>query len=574
MLYPQRNNYRQFIELSNLSNFWGFRFDTSNKGLDENWKNGFNDSRPIAVPASWNGQFAEGRDNLGPAWYQKNFRVPSGWEEHRIILRFGSVNYLAEIWLNGEWIGKHEGGHLPFEFAIGSLIKPHKNLLVIRVEGNLSKAQVPPGKVRLNYPPTNFDFFPFCGIHRPVLLYSVPNYGIDDITVTTSIEGNNGCIFVNLSLNGEKEVEVHLLLKNKKNNVLEKRFIADRTGRFELTVNNALFWDPTQPNLYDLDINLSYNEKTYDSYTIPIGIRTITIEGDKLLLNGKPIVLKGFGRHEDFPITGRGYVPAVIIKDYSLMKWIGANSFRTSHYPYSEQMMDLADRLGFLIIDEIPAVGLTFEKQYFNHHLELCQQYVKELITRDKNHPSVIMWSLANEPHRSIKSKEFFQVLYDKTKELDGTRPITVVNMMGVKERAFEFCDILCLNRYYGWYTEQGRIKEGCEILSNELDKLYQKYQKPIILTEFGADAIPGWHAQPIEMFSEEYQVELLKCYIKVLNEKPFVVGQHIWNLCDFKTSQEVIRMGSMNYKGVFTRDRRPKMAAHLLHRLWKGEEK
>ncbi|TKJ25493.1 MAG: beta-glucuronidase [Promethearchaeota archaeon Loki_b31] len=571
MLYPQRNKYRQFIE---LSGFWDFRFDINNKGLDENWKNGFNNSRPIAVPASWNDQFAEGRDNLGPGWYQKSFSVPCGWEEHRIILRFGSVNYLAEIWLNGEWIGKHEGGHLPFEFDIGSFIKPHKNILVIRVEGNLSKAQVPPGKVRLNYPSTNFDFFPFCGIHRPVLLYSVPNYGIDDITVTTSIEGNNGCIFVNLSLNGEKEVEIHLLLKNKKNNVLEKRFITNRTGRFELTVNNALFWDPTQPNLYDLDINLLYNEKTYDSYTIPIGIRTITVEGDKLLLNGKPIVLKGFGRHEDFPITGRGYVPAVIIKDYSLMKWIGANSFRTSHYPYSEQMMDLADRLGFLIIDEIPAVGLTFEKRYLDHHLELCQQYVKELITRDKNHPSVIMWSLANEPHSSLKSKEFFQALYDKTKELDGTRPITVVNMMGVKERAFEFCDILCLNRYYGWYTEQGRIQEGCEILSNELDKLYKKYQKPIILTEFGADAIPGWHAQPIEMFSEEYQVELLKSYIEVLNEKQFVVGQHIWNLCDFKTSQEVIRMGSMNYKGVFTRDRRPKMAAHLLHRLWKGEEK
>jgi len=311
----------------------------------------------------------------------------------------------------------------------------------------------------------------------------------------------------------------------------------------------------------------------YDSYTIPVGIRTIEVKGDNLLLNNKPIFLTGFGRHEDFPIVGRGYLPAVIIKDYSLMKWIGANSFRTSHYPYSEQMMSLADKLGFLIIDEIPAVGLTFDINYVDTHFELCKQYSKELIARDKNHPSVIAWSLANEPHSSIKSKEFFKELYDLVKKTDPSRLITVVNMMGVKERAFEFCDILCVNRYYGWYTEPGQIYEGIKLLSQELDELYEKYKKPIILTEFGADTFPGWHAQPPEMFSEEYQMEFLKEYIATSNEKPYIVGQHVWNLCDFKTSQGVTRMNGMNYKGVFTRDRRPKMAAHYLRQIWKEKK-
>jgi len=258
-----------------------------------------------------------------------------------------------------------------------------------------------------------------------------------------------------------------------------------------------------------------------------------------------------------------------MIKDYSLLKWIGANSFRTSHYPYSEQMMDLADQLGFLIIDETPAVGLTFTNDAIDRHLELCKQYVQELITRDKNHPSVIMWSLANEPHGSAKSKEFFRELYNLSKTLDPTRPVTLVNMQSVKNRSFEFLDILCLNRYYGWYTNSGQIEEGCDDLSKELDKFHEKYSKPIILSEFGADTIPGWHAQPPEMFSEEYQVEFLKKYIEVLNAKPYVVGQHIWNMCDFKTSQAIIRMGGMNYKGVFTRDRRPKMAAHFLRKIW-----
>ena len=289
-----------------------------------------------------------------------------------------------------------------------------------------------------------------------------------------------------------------------------------------------------------------------------------------MLLNGRPIYLKGFGRHEDFPIIGRGYNPAVIIKDYSLMNWIGANSFRTSHYPYSEQMMDLADRLGFLVIGEIPAVGLTFRKDVIDRHQELCLQYIEELIKRDKNHPSIIMWSLANEPHNSLKSGEFFRTLYDKTKDLDNTRPVTVVNMMGVKEKAFEFCDVLCINRYYGWYLQPGNIDEGCEILSKEMDTLYEKHRKPIILSEFGAGSIPGWHSQPPEMFSEEYQAEFIKKYIEVCRSKPYVIGEHVWNLCDFKTSQGIMRMGGINYKGVFTRDRRPKMAAHLLRNLWK----
>jgi beta-glucuronidase len=141
--------------------------------------------------------------------------------------------------------------------------------------------------------------------------------------------------------------------------------------------------------------------------------------------------------------------------------------------------------------------------------------------------------------------------------------------MMSIRNKAFEFLDVICLNRYYGWYTEPGEIKKGVEYLSKELDKMYRKFGKPIILSEFGADTIPGWHAQPPEMFSEEYQVEFLTHYINLLNSKKFVVGQHVWNLCDFQTPQGIQRVGAINYKGVFTRDRRPKMAAHLLRKLW-----
>jgi beta-glucuronidase len=234
-------------------------------------------------------------------------------------------------------------------------------------------------------------------------------------------------------------------------------------------------------------------------------------------------------------------------------------------------MMELADRLGFLVIDETPAVGLYFRQESLERLRTLCRQYVQELIGRDKNHPCVMMWSLANEPHSERpEAKPFFQELYDLAKALDPTRPVTVVSFLGAAEEAFEFCDVVCLNRYLGWYTEPGRIEDGCIKLSAELDALHQRYPKPLILAEFGADTIPGCHAQPPEMFSEEYQVEFLTRYIEVLNSKPYVVGQHVWNLCDFKTCQGIRRMGGINYKGVFTRDRRPKMAAHRLRQLWK----
>ena len=349
-----------------------------------------------------------------------------------------------------------------------------------------------------------------------------------------------------------------------------RRLFTGETADVVLNVPDAAVWSPESPNLYDLTVELAQGGETFDRYNLPIGIRTIRVEGDALLLNGQPIYLKGFGRHEDFPVTGRGLVPAVIVKDYALMKWVGANSFRTTHYPYSDQMMDLADRLGFLVIDEIPAVGLFFAEEGLERRLSVCRQYVQELVARDKNHPSVIAWSVANEPHSRLPAaKPFFRNLYDLAKSLDATRLVTLVSQVGVGEESFEFCDILCLNRYYGWYTQSGQLDAGCLELEKELDAMYAKFKKPLILTEFGADTIPGYHAQPPEMFTEEYQAELLTRYIKLLRSKSFVAGEHVWNLCDFKTGQAVHRMGGMNLKGVFTRDRRPKLAAHRLRELW-----
>ena len=579
MLYPQSNQFRQYID---LSGFWDLRFDPEGEGHAAGWPDGFSDGRSAAVPASWNDQFEDGRDYLGGTWYQTSFDLPWGWDPARqhIRIRFGSVNYSAEVWLNGARLGAHEGGHLPFEFDLTPLVRREANKLVVCVEGELAPDRVPPGNVQPNpsdsfgntsFPNTAFDFFPFCGIHRPVLLYTIPSEGITDLTIVSEIAGREGRVRVHLNRTDGDTVTAKFAIRG--TDALAETTLAGEAAEVNLSIPDALLWSPSSPHLYELVVELARGGSTFDRYTLPIGIRTIKVEGDQLLLNGQPIYLRGFGRHEDFPVTGRGLVPAVVVKDFALMKWMGANSFRTTHYPYSEEMMNLADRLGFLVIDETPAVGLFFAEAGLDRRLVLCRQYIHELIARDKNHPSVILWSLANEPHsHGPAAKAFFRNLYDLAKTLDPTRPVTVVSHLGLSEESFEFLDVLCLNRYYGWYTQSGQLEPALQRLSEELDALHERFRKPLIVSEFGADAMAGHHAQPPEMFSEEFQAELLTRYIELFKTKPYIVGEHIWNLCDFKTGQSSHRMGSLNLKGIFTRDRRPKLAAHRVRELWGGK--
>jgi beta-glucuronidase len=354
-------------------------------------------------------------------------------------------------------------------------------------------------------------------------------------------------------------------------------------------VPGARPWAPRDPHLYPLTVSIaetprgSKAARTIDSYSLEVGIRTIAVEGDRLLLNGEPLQLTGFGKHEDFAVSGRGFNLPVVVRDYELMRWVGANSYRTSHYPYSEEAMQLADRLGVLVIDEIPAVSMNFLDPADLHakRYAQCSRAINELVARDRNHPSVIMWSIANEPMAGnplagggrpeaiAAGTTFFRDLYAETKKLDATRPVTLVGVMGGPPEWLATVDVVSINRYYGWYAMGARFEQAIPLFEKELDGLHQSLRKPIVVAEFGADTVAGAHSQPEEMWSEEYQVEFLKRYLDAAATRPFVVGMHVWNFADFKTGQGIVRMGAMNLKGVFTRDRRPKMAAHFLRSRW-----
>ena len=591
MLYPIQNDTRNKLDLSGI---WDFQIDSDEIGEKGNWFNQIPRALPIAVPGSWNEQYADFYNYVGMAWYLQRVYVPQEWQKQRIFIRIGSANYFARVWINGKTVGEHNGGHLPFCFEItDQVLWDSENKIAIQVENHLKPERVPAGNVTggmggfmSGFPSSNFDFFPYAGIHRPVILFSLPNDYIEDVRVTTGIEGNNGVIRISVSKNANSGSGYAILKGGDQRFEAPLTFIAGQ-AEVQLVVPEARLWSPEDPYLYECSVTLTDGERVADRYSLSIGIRTIKVVDNQILLNGKPIFLKGFGRHEDFYASGRGLNLPLLVKDYDLLKWVGANSYRTSHYPYSEEEMHMADQEGFLIIDEIPAVSLLFDDgpEKIQIRLEQCKQQIRELVDRDKNHPSVIMWSIANEPMpprmmermRGIDDSpidpsfsKFFDDLYELVRKLDPTRLVTLVGMMGGPLEWQAPSDVICINRYWGWYTQAGQPEMGVHLLEQELDSIYETLHKPIIISEFGADTVAGMHSLPSKMWTEEYQVDFIRGYLDTASQRNFVVGLHVWNFADFQAVQSTNRVNGMNLKGVFTRDRKPKMAAHFLRERWK----
>ena len=566
MLRVQSNEKRVVLDLSGI---WEIKKESDDAPC-----------RPIAVPGSWNEQYQDYLYEDGEMRYRRGFYLSKELKGKSIRIYFEAVNTRSEIYLNGKKIGENEIGYLPFEVDISDEVKfGEENILEVVVDNKLKVDSFPAG----NTPPadlvigmadarpsTNFDFLPYGGIIRPVTIEVANPIKIKDIAVDTSLsspEKKKGIVVFEVITNLEGDGVIEVIMNGKK----FEATVEKGKSNLKVELENAEFWDVDNPFLYPVKFNLKRNGEILDTYNMKIGIRTISWDNKNLYLNSKPIKLKGFGKHEEFPVIGQGTFHPLIVKDYNLLKWIGANSFRTSHYPYTEDWLDLADEMGILVIDEAPHVGIT--RYHYNEKTSgLCVRNIKRMIERDKNHPSVIMWSVANEPESNHPGAEnFFKKLYESAKELDRTRPVTLVSAMDVPDRedvSLKYFDIICINRYFGWYVYQGRLDEGVEAFSENLDYVFKKYNKPVLVTEFGADAIAGFHYDPPVMFSEEYQKELIKNYIETIESKDYTIGYHIWAFADFKT-QEGVRRPILNHKGVFTRTRQPKMAANYLKSLW-----
>ena len=578
-----------------LTGLWDFRLDPAGEGRTAGWFRGPLPGAVAApVPASYNDLYADtaARDHVGDAWYQRLVRVPRGWAGQRVVLRFDSATHRAVVWVGDTEVMTHEGGYTPFEVDVTALVTPGEEVRITAVVNNeLSFRSIPPGVVsqtphgrRQQY---FHDFFNYAGLHRTVWLYATPTTWVSDVTVVTGLDGGTGQVRWTVESGGDAPHSVRVVLRDAAGAVVATGEGADG----ELLVPDVHRWAPGDGYLYTLEAQLlDADGALLDSYLQTVGIRTVEVRGTQFLINGEAFYFTGFGRHEDAPVRGKGHDDAFLVHDFALLDWVGANSFRTSHYPYADEVYDFADRAGVVIIDEVAAVGqnmglaggifggqtyVTFSPETIDDVAQATHaQAIRELIARDKNHPSVVLWSIANEPESDTDAaRAYFEPLFALTRELDTTRPVGFVNVMLSPHgqcQVSELGDVLMLNRYYGWYVNTGDLAAAEDAWRAELEQ-WAGDGKPIIITEYGADTIPGLHSVTPQPWSEEYQVAYLDMNHRVFDSVDAVVGEHVWNFADFATSSGVFRVDG-NKKGAFTRDRRPKAAAHLLRRRWRKD--
>lgn len=605
MLYPITTKSRTVCSLDGI---WKFKLDNDNGFYEQWYMKELTDAVSMPVPASYNDIYDDlkYKEHYGYVFYQRNLSIPSELLKHRLVLRFEAVTNEAVVYINGEQVVKHKGGFLPFEVEINDKVVEGENLLTVAVGNVIDNTTLPVGgendmfsgmfgpssgsEKKKNNP--NFDFFNYCGITRSVKLYTTPFEYIEDVFLVcdfTDEEYNSVNIGYEIKCNNYKG-------KDTKGNSNEKACgiaMVDKEGNIvakhdglsgSINLENPKLWQPGKAYLYK--VVAWYGE---DIYILPYGIREVKLSEKRFLINGKPFYFKGYGKHEDTFPNGRGENNPMNCKDVALMKWQNANSFRTSHYPYSEEMMRLCDEEGIVVIDETPAVGInyafggganfngqkvsTYDKdrgvKTFEHHKDV----IKDMIDRDKNYACVVMWSIANEPDATSEGAyEYFKPLFDLARECDlQRRPCTMVSVqIGTNpgnDVSARLSDVICLNRYYGWYFAGGDFSSAKKNMISELDE-WSKIGKPLMFTEYGADTVAGFHEIVPVMYTEEYQVDFYKINNEVLDMYDFVIGEQIWNFADFATSPSILRVGG-NRKGVFTRDRKPKMAAYYLKERW-----
>ncbi|HEL2033435.1 TPA: beta-glucuronidase [Streptococcus suis] len=588
MLYPIQTKTRSVYSLNGI---WKF-------------KQGNNDVHTLldtdevmVVPSSFNDVVVDKdkRRFVGDNWYELMVALPVVSADEELVVRFGSVTHQAKVYADGQLIGEHKGGFTPFECLIPlNLYDADQFRLTVCANNELNYTTLPVGNYSeevdengqiVKTVKENFDFFNYAGIQRTVHLYKRPQNRIEDIVIRTELNQDLTQAVVNVDV---KTVGQYDSIRM---SILDQE--GQEVGLLEngqMVIEHPRLWEVLDAYLYTAKVELFDGENLLDTYSEQFGIRSVAVENGQFFINGKPFYFKGFGKHEDTFINGRGFNEAANLMDLNLLKDIGANSFRTSHYPYSEEMMRLADRLGIVVLDEVPAVGLF---QLFNAALNLTgdseeakntwevmqtkeahELVIDELIARDKNHPSVVMWVVANEPAGHEKgARAYFEPLIQRMRDRDPSkRPVTLVNIMTAtpdKDEVMDLVDVVCLNRYYGWYVAHGDLKAAEKGLRQELETWQKLYpDKPILITEYGADTLPGLHSMWDIPYTEEFQVDYYDMNHRVFDSIPNLVGEQVWNFADFETTVGIIRIQG-NHKGLFSRNRQPKQIVREIKKRW-----
>jgi beta-glucuronidase len=540
----------------------GYFLDAKPKDKSDLLEYDFDTSGQLDVPGDWNTQ----RENLffyeGTVWYRKTFDCQSK-PATRLFLYFGAANYEAIVYLNGDKLGSHTGGYTPFAFEITGKTREKGNSVVVKVDNKRYREAVPT---------VNTDWWNYGGLTRGVSLVEVPETFVEDYFVQLK-KGSTDTIAGWVKLSGPRPQQ-RVAIRIPEAGV-SASVSTDANGYAALSIPaKPTLWSPENPKLYEVIV-----ASDTDSVRDRIGFRTIETKGTDILLNGKRVFLRGVSIHEEAPFrTGRAYSPEDARTLLGWAKELGCNFVRLAHYPHNENMVREADRLGLMVWSETPVYWTILwenPETFANAGNQLA-----ESIARDKNRASVVLWSVANETPVGDARTAFLRKLAGQVRTLDPTRLVTAAllhhndggaaegNTDSIDDPLGADLDVLGCNEYLGWY-------DGLPDKADHMD--YKTiYTKPLIMSEFGADALYGLHGDPLTRWTEEYQENVYRHQIGMLSRIPFLRGTSPWVLMDFRSPRRTLPdiQDFFNRKGLVSVRGDKKKAFYLMQEFYQAKQK
>lgn len=485
----------------------------------------------------------------GSMIFTRKFLYARQKDDERMILKIGAANYLCRVFLNKKYVGMHRGGSTPCYFDLTDLLE-HENRILIQVDSTTRNNQVPA---------LDTDWFNYGGIYRDIELIRVPRVHVKEFKIALEPDSNFKKIraFVRMS----EEITGTAILTIRELGI--EKEIPVRGGKGELLFDaEPEVWSPENPKLYDVELSCEGDE-----VRDRVGFREIRVKGMDIVLNGKLVFLHGISCHEDSVPNGKALTDEERIENIRIARELGCNFMRVAHYPHHERMAQLADELGILLWEEVPV--------YWNIHFDSEDTYqdaenqLKELIHRDYNRASVIIWSVGNENEDTDSRLQFMGNLAKCAHELDHTRAVSAACLVNFKKNAIEdrleqYLDIIGLNEYCGWYTAD--LKMLPALFANS------KPQKPVIVTEFGADAYAGLHGTITDKGTEECQAYVYEKQIETIRNIPYIKGMTPWILYDFRCPRRTsVNQKYYNTKGLLSADKKyRKPAFYVLQQFYK----
>jgi beta-galactosidase len=550
----------------------------------------------MSLPHTWNGMkvfdLRNIRDTIdviemfkrGVGWYRKKFKISSAENKDKHFkINFLAANQVAQVWLNGKYVGKHIGGYTDFHFGLNEhLLLDKENILAVKVDNRFD----------FDIPPHTADYNFQGGIYREVEFEIWNQYFIKDIKITTqnvnfkSADFEVTTIFNNKSKANQKVKLVTNLINPYNEIALSQVLEVNLPAEKKDTVNqvftnfkNPQLWSPENPILYRI-VSTMYDEngKAIDEKSESFGFRKIEFTADKgFFINDIYTKLKGVNAHQDSYGTGWAMDSTAKRRDYVLMKEMGVNFIRMSHYPHHPYELYLCDSLGIMVWAEIPVVNSVGTENFVKN----AEKMMEEMILRDKNHPSIVMWGVGNEYYRESFTPDVVEwalkcteAVTKKVKALDPYRPTVQAQNDLVDNRIMELTDIQGRNRYFGWYTGAD-VYEGLETFSGFgkiMDKEHQdKPNWKILVSEYGAEGKYGFHVSRPMRFdhSESYQIAFHKAYWDYISKNDWVLGSTLWNMFDFSSWAKIGNIPHINQKGMMTYDRKPKSVYYFYQSQW-----